>query len=68
MESDFGRPAFETIVAELNPVKAEINEVYDHVEKWAKPDNVSTVFMWKAAKPKVYHEPKGRHNFFVSSN
>ncbi|GAA5840296.1 hypothetical protein JCM5353_002815 [Sporobolomyces roseus] len=59
LESDFGRPAFETIVAELNPVKAEINEVYDHVEKWAKPDAVSTVFMWKAAKPKVYHEPKG---------
>ncbi|GAA5989670.1 hypothetical protein JCM5350_001658 [Sporobolomyces pararoseus] len=59
LESDFGRPAFETIVAELNPVKAEINEVYDHVEKWAKPTKVSTVFMWKAAKPAVYHEPKG---------
>ncbi|GAA5912424.1 hexadecenal dehydrogenase [Sporobolomyces salmoneus] len=59
LETDFGRPAFETIVAELNPVKAEINEVYDHVEKWATPTKVSTVFMWKAAKPTVYYEPKG---------
>ncbi|GAA5822468.1 hypothetical protein JCM10212_000551 [Sporobolomyces blumeae] len=59
LESDFGRPPFETIVAELNPVKAEINEVYDHVDKWAKPKRVSTVAMWKMSKPTVYHEPKG---------
>ncbi|GAA5898889.1 hypothetical protein JCM5296_004411 [Sporobolomyces johnsonii] len=59
LEQDLGRPAFETIVAELNPVKAEINEVYDHVEKWAKPKRVKTVAMWKLSKPTVYSEPKG---------
>ncbi|BGO91106.1 Hexadecenal dehydrogenase [Rhodotorula toruloides] len=59
LEQDFGRPAFETITAEINPVKAEINEVYDHLEKWAKPRRVKTSATWYATKPTVYSEPKG---------
>ncbi|GAA5990771.1 hypothetical protein JCM10908_000008 [Rhodotorula pacifica] len=59
LEQDFGRPRFETITGELNPAKQEINEVYAHLEKWAKPTRVSTTFMWKGVKPTVYHEPKG---------
>lgn len=59
LEQDLGRPAFETITAELTPIKAEINDVCDHFEKWAKPQKAKTVFNWAAAKPTVYSEPKG---------
>ncbi|GAA6056638.1 hypothetical protein JCM3770_006323 [Rhodotorula araucariae] len=59
LTQDLGRPAFETITAELNPMKAEINEVYRHVEKWAKPQRVKTALTWVAAKPTIYSEPKG---------
>ncbi|GAA5941769.1 hypothetical protein JCM3775_000098 [Rhodotorula graminis] len=59
LEQDLGRPAFETITAELTPIKAEINDVCDHFEKWAKPQKAKTAFSWVAAKPTVYSEPKG---------
>ncbi|BGP39510.1 Hexadecenal dehydrogenase [Rhodotorula kratochvilovae] len=62
LEQDLSRPAFETITAELNPIKAEINEVYRHVEKWAKPQRVKTAVTWISAKPTVYSEPKGASN------
>lgn len=59
LEADFGRPAFETITGEINPAKQEINEVYDHLDKWSKPVRVKTTFAWKGVKPTVYQEPKG---------
>ena len=59
LEKDFGRPAFETITGELNPAKQEIEEVYNHLDKWAKPVRVQTSFAWKGVKPTVYQEPKG---------
>ncbi|KWU41154.1 aldehyde dehydrogenase [Rhodotorula sp. JG-1b] len=59
LEQDFGRPAFETITGELNPAKQEIQEVYNHLDKWAKPVRVKTSFAWKGVKPTVYQEPKG---------
>ncbi|ORY88124.1 Aldehyde/histidinol dehydrogenase [Leucosporidium creatinivorum] len=57
--SDLGRPAFETISAELNPMKAEINEAYSHLDKWAKPRKVKTSMVWGLAQATVYPEPKG---------
>lgn len=59
LEKDLGRPHFETITAEINPMKAEINDVHDHVAHWAKPTRVKTSPTWVAAKPTIYHEPKG---------
>ncbi|GAA6008463.1 hexadecenal dehydrogenase [Rhodotorula paludigena] len=59
LEKDLGRPHFETITAEINPMKAEINDVHDHVAHWAKPTRVKTSPTWMAAKPTIYHEPKG---------
>lgn len=59
LEQDFGRPAFETITGELNPAKQEIEEVYHHLDQWAKPVRVKTSFAWKGVKPTVYQEPKG---------
>lgn len=46
-------------MAELNPLKGEINEAYDHLDKWAKPDKVKTSLVWGLAKATVYSEPKG---------
>ncbi|GAA5863483.1 hypothetical protein JCM3774_005309 [Rhodotorula dairenensis] len=59
LEQDFGRPRFETVTGELNPAKQEINEVYAHLDQWAKPVRVQTSFTWKGVKPTVYQEPKG---------
>lgn len=42
LEKDLGRPHFETVSSELNPLKGEINEAYDNVAKWAKPTKVSS--------------------------
>lgn len=61
LEQDLGRSAFETTAAELIPIKAEINDVCDHFEKWAKPQKAKTSLTWVAAKPVVYSEPKGEH-------
>ena len=59
LAADLSRPDFETIVAELNPLKGEINEAYDHLDKWAKPVKVKTSAVWGLAKATVYSEPKG---------
>ncbi|GAA5838292.1 hypothetical protein JCM11251_003455 [Rhodosporidiobolus azoricus] len=59
LEQDLHRPAFETITAELSPLKAEILEALAHVAKWAKPEKVKTSWMWAASAPTVYKEPKG---------
>lgn len=50
----------ETQVGELEPMKAEINEAYAELDKWARPRRVKTSLTWVAAKPTVYSEPKGR--------
>lgn len=42
LKTDLGRSAFETITAETNALKAEINEALAHVAKWAKPQYVKT--------------------------
>lgn len=42
LNKDLGRAAFETITAETNALKAEINEAIAHLDKWAKPQAVST--------------------------
>ncbi|GAA6041039.1 hypothetical protein JCM8097_004687 [Rhodosporidiobolus ruineniae] len=59
LQSDFSRPAFETLTGELAPMKAEILEALHSLDKWAKPERVKTSAMWYAAKPTVYYEPKG---------
>ncbi|KAL8277569.1 hypothetical protein RQP46_010001 [Phenoliferia psychrophenolica] len=57
--ADLGRPAFETIVAELEPTKGEINEAISHLNGWAKPRKVKTSFAWYFAKATVASVPKG---------
>lgn len=59
LESDLGRPGFETIVGELNHLKGEINGAYKRVEKWLKPTRIRTSVVWSLAKARVYREPKG---------
>lgn len=60
LSSDLGRPDFETIVAEFNPVKAEINDALKKLEKWMKPAKVETAGLWNFAGARVRSEPKGQ--------
>lgn len=59
LKLDLNRPAFETLTAEINPFKAEVNEALAHVKSWATPTSVKTTWLWMGAGPKVYSEPKG---------
>lgn len=43
---DLNRPAFETITAETNAIKAEVNEAIAHLAGWAKPQGVKTSLIW----------------------
>jgi hypothetical protein len=47
------------VVSEINQIKAEINESYDHLDKWAKPVKVKTTAAWALASATVYNVPKG---------
>ncbi|KAK4055969.1 Hexadecenal dehydrogenase [Microbotryomycetes sp. JL221] len=59
IQADLGRHGAETVLSELNPMKAEINEAYAHVEKWAKPTKVKTTATWLISSPTVTPQPKG---------
>ncbi|KAM0752300.1 ALDH-like protein [Meredithblackwellia eburnea MCA 4105] len=59
IRSDLGRPAFETLVAELNPFKGDINDAIESLDRWMKPESIGTHSIWKLTRPKVYSEPKG---------
>lgn len=59
LKKDLNRPAFETLTAEINPFKAEVNEALANVKTWATPTGVKTTLLWMGAGPKVYSEPKG---------
>ena len=59
VRKDLARPQLETIIAEVNYVKSEINEALNHLDKWAKPISVKTEGVWKLTKAKMYTEPKG---------
>lgn len=48
------------VVSEINQMKTEINESYDHLDKWAKPTKVKTSAAWALASATVYNVPKGR--------
>ncbi|SCZ93841.1 BZ3500_MvSof-1268-A1-R1_Chr6-3g08920 [Microbotryum saponariae] len=59
LRSDLSRPEFETTIAELNPLKTDVNEAYDHLDKWAKPVKAKTTAVWALANAYIYNEPKG---------
>ncbi|KAM0756665.1 aldehyde dehydrogenase [Meredithblackwellia eburnea MCA 4105] len=59
LTADLGRPSFETVVGELQPVKGEINEAYSHVASWSKPRKVKTSMVWALASATVTPQPKG---------
>lgn len=59
VKKDLARPQLETIIAEVNYVKSEVNEALKHLHKWAKPLSVKTEGIWKLTKAQMIPEPKG---------
>ncbi|MBW0498921.1 hypothetical protein O181_038636 [Austropuccinia psidii MF-1] len=56
---DLGRPKKESQAEELIGLRKEAFFAYKNLKSWLTPQNVKTELVWLAAKPKVYHEPKG---------
>ena len=56
VRKDLARPVLETIIAEVNYVKSEINEALSKLDKWAKPVSVKTEGIWKLTKAQMIPE------------
>ena len=53
VRKDLARPQLETIIAEVNFVKGEINESLTKLVKWATPRSVQTEGIWRLTKAKM---------------
>ncbi|KAK4700715.1 hypothetical protein P7C70_g5528, partial [Phenoliferia sp. Uapishka_3] len=56
---DLSRPAFETILCELEPTKHEINEACKELSNWAKTRKAKTNWTWALSYPTITPCPKG---------
>lgn len=56
---DLNKPKTETVIGELGGTINEVIYALKHLKSWLKPQAVKTDFVWRIARPKTHHEPKG---------
>ncbi|TCD61742.1 hypothetical protein EIP91_007991 [Steccherinum ochraceum] len=59
LQSDLGRPYFESDVLEITPAIACIKDAHDNVDKWAKTEKARYRFSTSAMQPQYRKEAKG---------
>lgn len=59
LAQDFGKPAYEVILTEIQTLKGEIMEVLSDLPKWVKPDAGTASFPFNFLYPKIHKEPLG---------
>ena len=59
MRADLGKPAVEARLTDLSMVRAEIDHVLRHLERWAKPERVPVPLVQRPAHAVVEREPLG---------
>lgn len=57
--ADFKKPKFETLAAETQFVLAEIKHVLNKIDRWSKPERVSSSWMNWPSSDYIYKEPYG---------
>lgn len=59
LSMDLGKPIFESYTAEIAIVYQELDHAIKNLEKWMKPEKISTPIYLQPAKSFIYPEPKG---------
>ncbi|BFZ54512.1 Hexadecenal dehydrogenase [Savitreella phatthalungensis] len=59
LAKDFGKPAHEVLLTELQTLKTEIVEVLGHIKAWMKPESGDAAFPFNLTFPKIEKRPLG---------
>lgn len=59
LAADMKKPQFEAYVSEVGFIYQEINYVLKHLNRWTKPQRVSTPLLHQPGSSRIYTEPKG---------
>jgi len=59
LRADFGKPAAEVEITEVQPVLREIRHVRRHLARWMKPRRVGTPLILFGTRSEIRYEPKG---------
>ena len=59
LRADFGKPAAEVEITEVQPVLREIRHVRRHLGRWMKPRRVGTPLILFGTRSEIRYEPKG---------
>jgi aldehyde dehydrogenase (NAD+) len=59
LHQDLGKPAIEGWLTELGHVRAEIDHILEHLDRWAAPDRVPVRALLRPARARIVPEPLG---------